>query len=611
MRRATIAALTTLALLLASGAASAKTWNITPTTINETSGQIIPWTGGNSSGGNFVTQPDYRTPMGFGNEPGDNGNQFTWLLTAPDLFEGADAFVNYIMPDNSQFDTVVQDDYNRTPGQTVSSPTCVLRDPSTTLSDYSCAATLGYTGGPPQNPSNGGYTPSPSSFSPFFNFRDNSSGAPGGSRMASVAAAGQSCNDYFSPGDTLDCTVGQPSMAGFSPVDPNNFETLYLINRGSTPVTVTDRSPTIEQLINDHPGGCFIPDYFNGSECQQYKPNTCTMSAWGGECTILTWGGANGHWDYQYGHTIAYAQTQSDDISITPGPGAPSGDAWYGVMIYGQSEIGQEPLVAQDFATILAGFADDYLTFVNSWSYSTDNGDDDDEVTIDSGNGLRSGASVQKGPFTLAMQRSGNLVERVSVNHARYPVWSSATSSPGARLVVSGAGNLAVQSKSGRSLWSSHTSGSPGARLSLQGDGNVVLRARSHRALFTTGSVSYSYPADPTATALDKDLGLLPRAALRRGGSRLVMRPNGNLALYRHGTAVWSTKTVGHPGAYAHMRKDGRLVVSDPHGRTLWSSSTYGRLAKLSLRSDGTLEIAGHKHRTVWTPKRASRPTAH
>ncbi len=172
--------------------------------------------------------------------------------------------------------------------------------------------------------------------------------------------------------------------------------------------------------------------------------------------------------------------------------------------------------------------------------------------------------------------------------------------------MVGRSGNLAVESRSGRALWSSHTSGSPGARLALQSDGNVVLRARSHRALFATGSVSYSYPADPTATTLDRDLGLLPRAALRRGGSRLVMRPNGNLALYRHGTAVWSTKTVGHPGAYAHMRKDGRLVVSDPHGKTLWSSRTHGKLAKLALRSDGTLEIAGRTRQTVWTPKRQS-----
>ncbi len=369
--------------------------------------------------------------MNSGNEPGDNGNQFTWLLQAPHLFEGADAFVNYIMPDNSQFDAVVQDDYDRTPAQEVASPTCVLRDPSTTLSNYTCAATLGNTNGPPEDPEEGGYTPSSAHFSPYFNFRDNFTGAPAGSRMASVAAAGQTCNDYFSPGETSDCTVGEPPMSGFSPVDPYNYETLFLINRGSTPVTVTDRSPTIEQLLSAHPGGCFSPDYFN-PRCQQYTPNTCTMSAWGGECTILTWGGANGHWEYQYGggfvDTDAFAQTASDDISITPGPGAPSGDAWYGVMIYAQSEIGEGPLVAQDFAQILAEFAEDYLTFVNSWSYSTGGGgDDDDQVTIDSGSGLRSGATVQKGLFTLAMERSGNLVERVSVNHARYPVWSSGT----------------------------------------------------------------------------------------------------------------------------------------------------------------------------------------
>jgi hypothetical protein len=619
---AAIAAFTAPALLLGSDAASAGTWNITPTTINETSGPVTPWSGGNSNGGDFVTQPDYRTPMPSGSTPGDNGNQFTWLLQAPDLFEGADAFVNYIMPDNSQFDTVVQDDYNRTPGQEVASPTCVLRDPSTTLSNYSCAATLGYTGGPPQNPANGGYTPDSSSFSPYFNFRDNFADAPSSSRMASVAAAGQSCNAYFSPGDTVDCTVGQPPMSGFSPVDPYNFETLYLFNRGAYPVTVTDRSPQIEQLISDHPDGEFVPEYNVSPASQPYQPNTCTMSAWSGECTILTWGGSNGYWDFQYDNTIVYAQTQSDDISITPAAGAPAGDEWYGVSIYGQSEIGQTPLIAQNFATLLAEFADDYLTFTNSWSYDgtgkyynqgtidSDPNEGSGEVTIDSGASLPSGQSVQKGPFTLTMQRSGNLVEHVSANHARYPVWSSGTRSPGARLVVARSGEVAVKSKARKTLWSSHTHGNPGGRLTLQRDGNIVVRTRSRRALFTTGRVSYSYPADPRATTLDRGLGLLPRAELRRRGSRLVMRHDGNLALYRHGKAIWTTRTAGHPGAYAHMRKDGRLLVTDPHGRTLWSSRRYGKMARLSLRANGTLAIADRKHRTVWTTQHAGKAPA-
>lgn len=603
---AAVAAFAVPALLLGSGAASAETWNITPTTINETSGPVTPWSGGNSNGGDFVTQPDYRTPMPSGNAPGDNGNQFTWLLQAPDLFEGADAFVNYIMPDQSQFDTVVQDDVDRTPGREVASPTCVLRDPSTTLSNYSCAATLGYTGGPPEDPYEGGYTPDSASFSPYFNFRDNFADAPSSSRMASVAAAGQSCNAYFGPGETSDCTVGQPPMSGFSPVDPDNFQILYLFNRGSYPVTVTDRSPQIEQLISDHPEGYLVPNYIDDSGPAAYRPNTCTMSAWSGECTLLTWGGANGYWQYWYGDTSVFPQSGSDDISIAPGPGAPAGDAWYGVTIYGQSEIGQSPLIAQNFATLLAEFADAYLTFTNSWSYDG-TGKYYNQGTIDSGGSLPSGESVRKGPFTLTMQRSGNLVEHVSANRSRYPVWSSGTRSPGARLVVARSGEVAVKSKAGKVLWSTRTAANPGGRLTLQRDGNVVVRTRSRRALFTTGRVSYAYPADPRATTLDRGLGLLPRAELRRGGSRLVMRHDGNLALYRRGKAIWTTRTAGHPGAYAHMRKDGRLLVSDPHGRTLWSSRRYGRLARLSLRANGTLAIADRRHRTVWTAKHAGK----
>ncbi|MET9398680.1 RHS repeat-associated core domain-containing protein [Kitasatospora sp. NPDC002965] len=72
-------------------------------------------------------------------------------------------------------------------------------------------------------------------------------------------------------------------------------------------------------------------------------------------------------------------------------------------------------------------------------------------------------------------------------------------------------------------------------------------------------------------------------AVLKSGDSvssnsgRLTMQSDGNLVLtsLRSGTAVWSTGTQGHPGAWATMQDDGNFVVYDPQRVPLWSSNTW------------------------------------
>ncbi|MEU9476159.1 hypothetical protein AB0D93_10520, partial [Streptomyces sp. NPDC048191] len=40
--------------------------------------------------------------------------------------------------------------------------------------------------------------------------------------------------------------------------------------------------------------------------------------------------------------------------------------------------------------------------------------------------------------------------------------------------------------------------------------------------------------------------------------------------------AIWSSRTNGHPGAYAVMQQDGNFVIYDANNRFLWNTNTAG-----------------------------------
>ncbi|HEV2813913.1 MAG TPA: hypothetical protein VGW10_11735 [Solirubrobacteraceae bacterium] len=75
------------------------------------------------------------------------------------------------------------------------------------------------------------------------------------------------------------------------------------------------------------------------------------------------------------------------------------------------------------------------------------------------------------GRYRLVMQLDGNLVEYGPTG----PVWSSGTSSQGARAVMQLDGNLVIYSAGGTPLWSTNTSGRGESRLVVQNDGNLVI----------------------------------------------------------------------------------------------------------------------------------------
>ncbi|RAG85510.1 glycoside hydrolase family 42 [Streptacidiphilus pinicola] len=89
-------------------------------------------------------------------------------------------------------------------------------------------------------------------------------------------------------------------------------------------------------------------------------------------------------------------------------------------------------------------------------------------------------------------------------------------------------------------------------RLTLQSDGNLVLY-KSGTALWSSGTTN-------------------------SGATHATMQGDGNLVLATSaGTAVWSTKTAGNTGAYLDVQNDGNTVLYSAAGASLWSTGTAGK----------------------------------
>ena len=76
----------------------------------------------------------------------------------------------------------------------------------------------------------------------------------------------------------------------------------------------------------------------------------------------------------------------------------------------------------------------------------------------------------------------------------------------------------------------------------------------------------------------------------------LIMRSDGNLALYQNGQSspYWTSNTSGTTGTVAVMQNDGNFVLYDATQKALWSSGTYGDAARnlhLAVQDDGNLVV--------------------
>jgi hypothetical protein len=90
----------------------------------------------------------------------------------------------------------------------------------------------------------------------------------------------------------------------------------------------------------------------------------------------------------------------------------------------------------------------------------------------------------------------------------------------------------------------------------MQGDGNLVL-----------------YVAGPGAGST----AIWNSRTQGHPGAYAIMQGDGNLVVYYSGRALWNSGTSGHPGAHAVVQNDGNTVIYDTSGRWLWQTRTGGR----------------------------------
>lgn len=118
-------------------------------------------------------------------------------------------------------------------------------------------------------------------------------------------------------------------------------------------------------------------------------------------------------------------------------------------------------------------------------------------TALGSGSRLASGAALVNGPYKLAMQSDGNLVEY----NGTTVVWNSGTEGqPGNYLAMQSDGNMVVYSAAGAWRWQTATNSHPGARMQLQSDGNVVVYSTSNAPLWaqtwrqsSSGAQAYAF----------------------------------------------------------------------------------------------------------------------
>ncbi|MEX1140719.1 MAG: peptidoglycan DD-metalloendopeptidase family protein, partial [Thermoleophilaceae bacterium] len=148
--------------------------------------------------------------------------------------------------------------------------------------------------------------------------------------------------------------------------------------------------------------------------------------------------------------------------------------------------------------------------------------------------------------------------------------------------------------------------GHPGSRVVMQSDGNLVVYS-SGRALWASNTAVVK-PSVPSTLTAGQQLraGELIRSA--SGRFRAVMQGDGNFVVYDGSTALWSSRTNGHPGSRVVMQGDGNLVVYSKGGRALWSSRTNGHPgSRVVMQSDGNLVVYRGK-KPLWASKQQRLP---
>ncbi|MER8114773.1 polymorphic toxin-type HINT domain-containing protein [Streptomyces sp. NPDC094031] len=124
--------------------------------------------------------------------------------------------------------------------------------------------------------------------------------------------------------------------------------------------------------------------------------------------------------------------------------------------------------------------------------------DSDATVTLKSGNVIPSGTSLTSGSVRLMMQADGNLV-LTAVNSGK-TLWSSGTSgNPGAYAQFGTDGNLVVHTAAGTSKWTTGLASTSGATFQVRADSTIaVIASDGSSALWKQGTAGAVPTADAT-----------------------------------------------------------------------------------------------------------------
>ena len=111
------------------------------------------------------------------------------------------------------------------------------------------------------------------------------------------------------------------------------------------------------------------------------------------------------------------------------------------------------------------------------------------------------------GQVEVVMQGDGNLVEYAADGA---PVWASGTFGIGTYAAMQGDGNLVVYDGGGHPLWASGTDGNPGAALVIGSAGQLALRSTTGISLWASPTGSPGLAPTPSGLSAEAGDGTLP-----------------------------------------------------------------------------------------------------
>ena len=209
--------------------------------------------------------------------------------------------------------------------------------------------------------------------------------------------------------------------------------------------------------------------------------------------------------------------------------------------------------------------------------------------------------------YQLLYQPDGNLVlYRVA---DKFVVWSSNTQGrTPSRLVMQADGNLVMYGIDNNAQWHSSTFGAGNENSSalLQDDGKLVIINSLGQTIWANGAATPIQVTPPARSKLIPGASLLAGQSLNsvNGTYKLTYQTDGNLVVYKDGTALWASNTSGKAPGRVCMQIDGNLVMYGQDGSPQWATATnsaanaYGELV---MQTDGNLVIYNPNGAAVWS----------